>query len=167
MARIEFAPLDLVVAVCQGIDVCFAGLKLSTVPPPWQEYSEDYDAVDSSGFEFKLRSLANDVTRELDAGFNKNLEIWNAQVKEFGASVAGRAPSLPSDIFFEHICAQVEDDLGTEYVWIGGEMASFDAPWEATWIYSPAPPEDAEHLVLKFVVDGLETGHICTIDLRS
>lgn len=124
MARIESAPLDLVVAVHQGIDVCFAGLKLSTVPPPWQEYSEDYDAVDSSGFEFKLRSLANDVTRELDAGFNKNLEIWNAQVKEFGASVAGRAPSLPSDIFFEHICAEVEDDLGTEYVWIGGEGSS-------------------------------------------
>ena len=93
MARIEIAPLDLVVAVCQGIDVCFAGLKLSTVPPPWQEYSEDYDAVDSSGFEFKLRILANDVTRELDAGFNKNLEIWNAQVKELGAATARPADS--------------------------------------------------------------------------
>jgi len=167
MARIESAPRDLLVAVRQGIDVCFAGLKLSTDPPPWRDASEDYDAVYSSGFEFTLRGIANDVTRELDAGFNKNLMLWNAQVKKFGASVAGRAPSLPSDIFFEHICAEVEDDLGTEYLWIGGETASPDAPWEATWFYSPAPPEDAEHLVLKFVVEGLETGHCCTIDLRS
>ncbi|MGQ3385232.1 hypothetical protein [Glutamicibacter sp. TV12E] len=167
MARMESAPHDLIVAAHRGVDVAFAGLNLSTELPPWHFESKDFDVGFTSSFEFTLRAVLNEVTRQLDADLCSTNEAWKAQLEVHGASIAGSAPPLPSDKFFERIEAEVTDDLGTEYMWVGGERASLESPWEATWIYAPAPPQEAGRLVLDFVADGLATGHSCTLDLRS
>ncbi|NQD41153.1 hypothetical protein [Glutamicibacter halophytocola] len=167
MARMESAPHDPIIAVHQGVDVSIAGINLSTELPPWHLESEDCDVGFTSSFEFTLRAVPNEMTRQLDADFSSKKEAWKAQLEERGASIAGSAPPLPSDKFFERIEAEVTDDLGTEYMWVGGETASLESPWEATWIYAPAPPQEAGHLVLDFIAEGLKTGHSCTLDLRS
>jgi len=167
MARMESAPHDLIVAVHQGVDIAFAGLNLTTGLPPWHLESEGCDVGFTSSFEFTLRAVPNEMTRQLDADFSSKKEAWKAQLEERGASIAGSAPPLPSDKFFERIEAAVTDDLGTEYMWVGGETSSLESPREATWIYAPAPPQEAGHLVLDFIEEGLKTGHSCTLDLRS
>lgn len=158
MPRIISAPLNLVVATHQGVDIAFAGLSLSSDLPPWHEENDE----NSTSMEFRLRAVINEVTRKLDAEYADSVKAWKLQ----GTRQTGEGPALPSDDFFMSVEAEITDDLGTDYRWIGGIDADDESPWEAAWIYAPASPVKAEYLFLDFVVNGRETGQSCTIALK-
>lgn len=160
MPRIVSAPMDLTIATHRGVDCRFEGLNLRTDLP----YSR-YVTGDNTGFEFHLRAITNDETRRLDAKFYESLDSWGARAQEQGASPTNHAPQMPSVDVLEPIKANITDDAGTSYICICGRTGGTGTDWDATWIYYPAPPAEAESLTLEFTISGIPTGHSCVIEL--
>lgn len=154
--------MDLIIAIHQGVAIRFAGLSLASDLPPSR-----YAAESETGFEFHLCGVINDVTRRLDSLFHDVLETWDLIVQEQGNEQAGPAPQMPGKAVLEPVKANITDDLGTRYTCIGGRVPGTGTDWDATWIYSPAPPAAARRLVLAFTINGTPRGHTCVIDLQA
>lgn len=162
MPQIISAPLDLIVAIHQGIAIRFAGLSLTSDLPPSR-----YAAEGGTSFEFHLCGVINDETQRLDSQFHDALETWALIVQEQGDEQAGPAPQMPGNAVLEPVKANITDDLGTSYTCIGGRVAGTGTDWDASWVYSPAPPAAARRLVLAFTINGTSTGHTCVLDLQA
>lgn len=154
--------MDLVIATHLGIDICFAGINLNSDHP-----HSGHALAGSTGMELNLRAVVNDETRRLDSQFYTALESWGANAEKNGADRSLPAPQMPSNAVFGPIKANITDDAGTIYTLVAGRVAGTGTDWDASWIYSPAPPEQAKQLVLEFTASGTPTGHRCVIDLEA
>ena len=162
MPQIVSAPMDLIVAIHQGVAIRFAGLSLTSDLPPSR-----YAAEGGTGFEFHLCGVINDVTRRLDSQFHDAMESWALVGQEQGEELAAPAPQMPGNAVLEPVKANITDDLGTRYTCLGGRIAGTGTEWDATWIYHPKPPRAAQRLVLAFTINGISTGHTCVIDPQA
>lgn len=165
MPRIVSAPMDLVIATHRRIDVRFAGINLTEALPPSRYVPAG--SAGSAGMELNLHAVTSDETRRLDSQFYTALETWGANAEKPGADRSLPAPQMPANAVFEPIKANITDDAGTAYTLVAGRVAGTGTDWDATWIYSPAPPEQAKQLVLEFTDSGTPTGHRCVIDLEA
>src|SRR5690606_36764671 len=121
----------------------------------------------STGMGLNLRAVSNDETRRLDSRLYTAMDSWGARAEKPGADRSVPAPQMPANAVFEPIKAHITDDAGTTYTMVAGRGAGTCTDWDATWIYSPAPPEQAKELVLKFTNSGTPTGHCCVIHLAT
>ncbi|GAB3555872.1 hypothetical protein GCM10027404_33320 [Arthrobacter tumbae] len=76
-------------------------------------------------------------------------------------------PTMPGVTVHEQLTTKVTDDLGTEYARTGGQVAGDGTEWDATWVFTPAPPSEARRLRFEFSVDGVPTGKSCELDLQT
>jgi hypothetical protein len=60
---------------------------------------------------------------------------------------SGEAPPTPWDAL-HGVAIGLRDDLGTRYGTRGGSMGGTGAEWQMEWRFSPAPPEEAEVLLV-------------------
>lgn len=155
------APSDLIIANSGGIDVRFAGIDLKSAPGYVGERAGEHSVY------LHLNGIRGTKTQLRDAQFLRDLQAWSERDKDL--EVAGQEehpPQMPSIAVFDRIGIQLTDDVGTEYRRTGGKMAGSGTEWDALWIYTPAPPPNAQKLRIEFDVDGQTTGKHCTLTLE-
>lgn len=159
MKAITSAPQDLVVATCDAIDVRFAGVVfLNTV--------RGVDIKPGTPcVQFHLNGVNSAETMERDSQFIRDRQDWADRRKSGETDSETPAPQMPGVLLYERITIQITDDLGTEYHKAGGTVAGGETPWNATWVYLPAPPPGAQALRFEFRVDGGSTEKRCEVSI--
>lgn len=145
---ITHAPLDLVVAISDGIAIRFGGVELQDVP----NYAGATAGEPSIPFHLSVVRGMETATR--DAQFLRELEEWSDRRKAAASDSPERPPVMPGVPVFERLTTSVTDDVGTEYRQAGGKVAGFNTEWDATWVYTPAPPPKARTLRFEFSIEG-------------
>jgi len=158
--KIISAPSDLVIANSDGINVRFAGINLDRAPGYVGERAGE------QSLHLHLNGIRGTETQLRDSQFLRDLQDWSERDKDlevFGQEV--HPPQMPGIAVFDQIGIQLTDDVGTGYRRTGGKMAGSGTEWDALWIYTPAPPPNAQTLQIEFVVVGQTTGKHCILSL--
>lgn len=161
MIAVTRAPADLVVAISDGIHIRFAGVLLEEVPR--------YVAgrAGEPGIHVHLSGVRGEETRARDVQYLQERDVWAGQRQTAGSNSTEPPPTMPGVTVHERITTRVTDDLGTEYTRTGGQVAGDGTEWDATWIFTPAPPSEARRLRFEFSVDEAATGKSCELDLQT
>lgn len=161
MTPLTHAPSNLEVATIGAIAIRFGGVELLDVP--------NYVGAKTGepSIHFHLSGVRGTETAMRDAQFRRELEEWSVRRKAAAADSPERPPIMPGVLVFEQLTTTVTDNLGTEYGRVGGRVAGFDTEWDATWVYTPAPPPKARTLRFEFSIDGESTGQYCELDLHE
>lgn len=161
MIALTHAPHDLVVGTSDGIDVRFAGVEFKDAP----NYAGASAGKPSIHVYFS--GVRGEETMSRDIRYERELEEWWKQRKAAGSERSEDPPQMPGVAVFEELTTVVSDDIGTEYQWSGGKAAGTRMEWDAIWVYTPAPPAEAQMLRLEFSVGGELTGEYCEFSLSN
>lgn len=155
MIALTHAPHDLVVGTSDGIDVRFAGVEFKDAP--------DYVGTSAGkpGIHVHFSAVRGEETIPRDVRFEREPKEWRKQRKAAGSDRSENPPPMPSVAVFEGLATVVSDDIGTEYRRSGCQAAGGGTEWDALWVYTPAPPAEAQTLRLEFSVGGELTGEYC------
>jgi hypothetical protein len=77
---------------------------------------------------------------------------------------SGEAPPTPWDDL-HGVAIGLRDDLGTRYGTRGGSMGGTGVEWQMEWRFAPAPPEQAEVLLVTAGLAGESPGFEVAIEL--
>lgn len=160
MTSIVFAPGDLIIATSDGIDVRFAGINLGVRVP-----HHALNLEGTRGVQVKLEGVRGFQTQQRDQQHESAILAWAERLKAHGRGNAGPAPTMPAVPVLDRVRSLVTDDVGTDYKLAAGQVAGSGTDWDASWIYSPEPPDAARILTLRFTLDGSPTGKECKVSL--
>ena len=150
MPTIVSAPGDLVVATVDGIDVRFGAMNIGELPPGLEQYGQ--------GLTVRLYGARGPETMRRDNVFMKALYAWAETRHDSGSETRDPPAQMPGAAVLGRVQAQITDDVGTGYRWVGSRTAGTGTDWEGSWSFIPEPPPGAAVLVLAFTLDGTPTG---------
>lgn len=160
MNAVTSAPLDLIVANSDGVDIRFAGIDLDTAPVHVS------DGAGDPSIHLHLSGVRCSETQRRDNQFLQDRQAWSDRRKARSLERSDEdPPQMPGVAVFDQIGIQLTDDLGTEYRRAGGKVAGDGTEWDALWVYVPSPPQNARTLRIEFSVDGHSTRKHCELSL--
>lgn len=158
MATIVSAPANLIVGKVDGIDIRFVGVEFNVDFPSCPGHPQG-----GRGARIKIDGIRGEETFRRDQQFLQAFEEWGNKRRGPNPELAGEPPTMPAIPVLERIQVTLTDDVGTLYRRVAGQVAGTSTEWDAAWTYAPTPPDTADTLTVRFILDDEATGAECQI----